>query len=324
LLLLGAGFAAWRWYYSWPRVGDQDSDLAFVPSNAQGFLTLRPADLWKFEEIRDSLKKARELDNKAVDPIALLEKDTGFVPADLERLTVVLPESDDPETWVILRTIAPYDPNELIGRLSSRTEVKWGGKTFHLGRAKTNRRIALYLAGPRVVVAATEAGMKACLGRRQRQDEKYRLADALKRAAGDDPVVVGFGPMPDRQNQWKEALQPDSQPLLDFSRGATLWLRFGKTAEINASLGFENPKALERGRTAYSKTANFLKNLLLTSKILGWTSLDGESVDKVVEILESVQVKNRGSDLLLKATVQRDMVPVLLPVLLNQALAKFR
>ena len=60
------------------RPQGEGDDLALIPANAQGFISIRLADLWKTPAAQEALKKGREDGPPQADPAERMERETGL------------------------------------------------------------------------------------------------------------------------------------------------------------------------------------------------------------------------------------------------------
>jgi hypothetical protein len=170
LLLLGAAL------FLLLRRGAVAADFDLVPRDAQGFVTVRVADLVHTPLGKKALARLNERDRAQIN---LFERAAGLALEDIERVTVVLVDGDNEIFWVILKTLKPYDQNKLLRLVDSRSvEGTHAGKRYH-----RTESVAFYFASATVVVVGPEEGVRRCL----EQPAKPRsgpLNEAL-RAASD-------------------------------------------------------------------------------------------------------------------------------------------
>jgi hypothetical protein len=98
----------------------ESSVLDLVPRDAVAFVHIRVADIWKtdaFRGVRDFLAN----DKQTVDEI---EARVGFRPADVDSVTLVVPQPDSRQLVapiVLVRTLAPYDKKKLVAALKAKS-----------------------------------------------------------------------------------------------------------------------------------------------------------------------------------------------------------
>jgi len=134
-------------------------DLALVPADAQGLITLRIADLYKLDIVRKGLAALEKQSGAKTDFVAELRKATGLAPADVERFTSVIVDAKADVSYAIVSTTKPYDRARLLDKLGGAKTVKHGGRTYHVGKiASAPSDVAMYFVNPRVIVYAPRAG----------------------------------------------------------------------------------------------------------------------------------------------------------------------
>ena len=161
-------------------------DLAFIPANAQGFLSVRVADLWTTPAVQKGRADAKERDPKHSDPAKVMEKAFGLQPIQVERVSVVY--SADGLAWGIVRTRKPVDQKKLLSRLDG---VKQG-KQYHTGTDKQGRAVAVWFASPSVVIIGAEDGVKACIALAAKPIPKGPLEPIIALCKGEHHAVVGI------------------------------------------------------------------------------------------------------------------------------------
>jgi hypothetical protein len=129
-------------------------DLALIPANARGFVSVRVADLWKSPAAQKAFADVRKRDPKSSDPTARMEKEFGLRPQEIERISVV--SSDKGLVWVIVRTVKPYEERKILSRLKGAKQCVHRGRDYYRGADQQGREVAVWLASPRVVVAGPD------------------------------------------------------------------------------------------------------------------------------------------------------------------------
>jgi hypothetical protein len=227
LLLGGGGFGvAWFFFMRTPNV----SDFAFVPPDAGGFVTIRVADMWKLDSTQKMLTAMR-MRLPGTDPFLDIQHASGLAANDVERLTIVFQDIDQPTptTWYVVQTLKPYDMKTIRDTLNNPKEVKHEGRTYFLGpsRSSSSRvppappgrgpgrgpggggppmppggvpgmpgesssESAICFAGQRVLIYSNDAGMRRCLTAAARKKPTGPLAGAILQAGGAHQVVASF------------------------------------------------------------------------------------------------------------------------------------
>jgi hypothetical protein len=255
LVLGGGGFAvAWFFFLRTPNV----NDMAYVPPDAQGFVTFRVADVWKQNAWQKMLTATRRMGG-AQDPFSEVQQLSGIIATDVERITVVFQDLDQakPTVWFVVRTLKPYDRKTILSKLTSAKEVKHEGKSYHLGQisrgpsgpppipgmkggppglpggpgggAPAGEETAIYPAGSHVLVYSNEEGIKKCMTAAARKSATGPLAAAIQKAEAKDQFLGAFNLPPAAQTKLKSlpgmfaAMMPkmpsNFQAMLDITGG---------------------------------------------------------------------------------------------------------
>ncbi len=121
------------------RAADQTIPLDLVPRDAAAFIHVRVADIWK----HDSFKPVRDYFTNANPQILKdLEQNTGFLPADVESVTLLFPEFNARDLagppLILVRTVQPCNKLKLITALKATTpaqrmEDRFGGEGMNDG-----------------------------------------------------------------------------------------------------------------------------------------------------------------------------------------------
>jgi len=132
VLLGGGGFAAY-WFL---RGGSGEKDVAFIPPDAQGFVSLRVGEVANSEGVKKIIQKVG-----GSNPLEEIASDVGLTTAEVDRVTIVFhdPEASVPVGWVIVTTSKPYDQKKILDKLSSSRVVKHEGKSFHVGQHSSSK-----------------------------------------------------------------------------------------------------------------------------------------------------------------------------------------
>lgn len=133
------------------------ADLALVPPQATGFVTVRLADAWDLHAVRDV--------RPALAKLTGIEKAIGSAPAAVERLTALLLDTiPGSEPLLVVATHTPYAPRKVLDVLApgAREETVPAG-SLHV----TPRGRAVLLVKDRVYVVGPEAGVRQLLMARE-------------------------------------------------------------------------------------------------------------------------------------------------------------
>lgn len=165
-------------------------DLALIPANGQGFLSVRVADLWKTPAVQKGVADAKRRDPECEDPAVRIEKEFGLKPVEVERFSVVC--SSDGLIWSIARTSKPYDRKKILSRLEGAKQAVHQGKEYYTVTDKQGRKAAAWLASPRVIVVGPEEGVKACIALAAAKVQKGPLQPIIALCKKKHHAVVGL------------------------------------------------------------------------------------------------------------------------------------
>jgi hypothetical protein len=188
----------------------------------------------------------------------VFERYAGLTPADLERVTLVLPNLEacnepfpngDP-TLVsgvfILKAARPYQRDKLLKALSTGGRAKqYQGKTYYFNEKCWG---ALYLADDRTVLFGSEDAVLWLLQKAERKRYEGPLSPSLRWAAEKAPLVVAFNPavLTDAH------LQKLPPPLRDVLRAEalTFLVDLDKQFSVNARVRFASPAKATAGEAS--------------------------------------------------------------------------
>src|SRR5579883_3036676 len=114
---------------------DLGEDLNLVPKDAVGFAAVRLAD-WVASPLVQQLRK-QPLALLLPDPDKEMERTVGLKPADIERVTLVLPVMNIKAAyWTMVFTRKPYDQAKILQLLGPTQEKQLRGKKYHYSEAR--------------------------------------------------------------------------------------------------------------------------------------------------------------------------------------------
>jgi hypothetical protein len=336
----GLGLADY-FFFNW--VLGAPSDLAMVPANAQGFVSLRVADAWKLDLTQ---KQIRELRDKGLlkdddDPAKEVEKKTGLTPAEVERVTVVFNDanlSTEKNLWVIVKTVKSYDKKKLQDKLKNSREKTHEGKAYFVGTlgdatvtpksgigkksGPAEDQDAVYFASSKVVVYGPEAGIKSCLSFLAGKKPSGPLDDAIKLAGGSRYHLVAGFRIPSKMQKslgdfTKEGPLKGVKPALDLESGS-LAIKFGDSTQVELTARYASDAKAKDAKTALEQ-AKSAGQLLLPGleddlkQGLGAEKAK-EALDGLKRALDSITVQQKGKDVVVKATLDTKGFSNLMPV----------
>jgi hypothetical protein len=307
LLLVGGGLTA---FFLWG--GGSSSDMAYVPPDAQFFASVRVADAWKLPSTQKSLDALKpQLGGK--DPVAEMQKETTLGPSDIERMTIVLKNSEQSLAWVVVLGVKAFDQKAILGKLQSPKTVKHEGKTIHVGNTSGGLGVgerAVYFASNRVLVFADEKGVKEAISSAARKQATGPLADAVKEAGGKHLIVVGFALPGALKMQLRNAGMAIPAPfqgvraLFELNGGTVIMNQSGDIAQVEATLKYATADKTKDARTALDGLKGALALLLpgLEGQMKGVFKPEDAKllVDRLKEMLDNFSTEQKGVDLVVK------------------------
>lgn len=179
LVLLGGALAL---FLLLNRKISDDFDL--VPRDAQGFVTVRVADLLNAPLGKKVMAK---FDQQSLAPLKEVEGKLGLTLNDLERVTAVFVDVEQELVWIIVKTKRPYDKNKVLALAGGKpVEATHGGKTYQ----RVQNAAYLFLT-ERLLVVGSEKGVKRCI-ELPKKPKSGPLDDALRAASkGKNQFAAG-------------------------------------------------------------------------------------------------------------------------------------
>lgn len=192
-----------------PPAAADAGDLALVPGDAQGIVSVRLAEASKVDFVRKSLHWSEARTGARSELANSLRKELGLGAEDVERLTLVLHDLRNDSYWGVLATTRPHPGKALLGKLDFLAEeTTHAGRTFYRDARAAPRR-AMFFFNNRVIVFGDEAGVRACLDCLKGPRRPGPLDEALKLARARRHLVIGANPS---AGSWAKARGPDVLP----------------------------------------------------------------------------------------------------------------
>jgi hypothetical protein len=214
------------------------SDLARVPSRSVGFLSVRVADVLSSKPGKAlGVRLGKELDLAAADVARLL----GVAPAEVERLTIVLPRLSPASPMLVVRTCKPFDRKKAVAAFGSFFEEVYKKHTLHYSGW------ALLAFDDKVIVIGPPNEVKTSLDAPVGKTEP--LTAALAAAAGDHAVVLGLDPGA-LADGIGDRLPPTAKRYKALLKAQSLRVTFDLGAEASTRLRFANEKEAKAGEKA--------------------------------------------------------------------------
>lgn len=210
LLLAGGGFAAW---YFFMRGGPSAEALALIPADADGFVTVRVADLWGSPSVQKAWAEAPD-DQKQ--KLSEMEGKLGLTLADVERVTVVGKSVENETMWIVVSTKKPYDMDKIKGFVEQESREKlqegtYKGKSYL--HSPKGEKGSLYKLSDTTLVIAPEKGLHAAIDQQESPVKKGALADAISTASGKDHLMAAFAPPQGLLSQVPDSPPPGGPPM---------------------------------------------------------------------------------------------------------------
>jgi hypothetical protein len=294
---------------------DLPADLARVPTDAVAVASIRVADIWNSDAVKEYRKQMKD-----ADVLKMLTDFLGVAPADIERLTMVVTDARS-EPLIFIATTKAYDRDQVLKSAfkNAKEEKVKDQVVFVGGKAK-----AIHFVNDRVYVSGTK---REVIGLLQAPAPKQDgpMATALKAATGKHYLVAGLNPsaIPDEATH---EVPEDFKALLK-AQSAVLTVDVGKTVKAEMSATFPNAEDAKNGQEALKTGVTAIRGFLEESS----KALTKESKEnaKLVELLTNVETGLKDTTLerieaTLRAAVSVKVEPALLSAGLVQAVAKVR
>jgi hypothetical protein len=286
-------------------VGAGPSDLDFLDPTAQGFVTLKVAEVWNLDVTQKFYKQIRAENPLLEEGVRAVEGFTGLGLGDIERVSAVVTDADKQIGWGVAATRKPYDRKKILAQLKGAREARHEDKTYHVLAGMGDRpgqEMAVYFVNDRIAVAGPQDGLKRCLSFVAAKKSAGPLRDAIQLAAGGKHhLVAGVHPPAERLKEFKVAFKGMAKGfvwVIDV-RAATLTVDLGSTARLDATLTFADE---DRAREAF-KTLDVLRGsfelLFLPELEERWKQTrPAHEVDKQVEqikdLLKGTTLRRKG------------------------------
>ncbi len=237
------------------RAGDKNTlpdDLKLVSGKAGGFVTARVADLLQSETGKTLFEKLAKMEPK-VDIDKELTREIGISLAQMERVTVLLPEDFPREPVVVFRATQAIDREKMFAGLRKRPEKKQiQGRTYYAG---DQFGTAYYFVNDRVFVVSSPAALAAWLENDPAKADPGLIRPALLEAAKGAPLVAVIGqPL---LNKMVQPLPGELSGPLTAAKTALMTVIAGKDTQLDLRLTFADAKAAQAASGALKGTLGF-------------------------------------------------------------------
>lgn len=325
MLLGGGGFAG---YWIFLR-GEQMTESAFLAPDAQGFVSVRLADVAQLDGFQKAIQAGGQ-GNQLNDEAAKL----GLAVSDIERVTYVVQDIDQQIGWGVVSTTKPYDKKAVLAKLQNATSGKHEGKTYHVGTlpggglakppvpmmppggkaaGPASTQQVLFFAGPRLLVMAeSEASMKRGLTAAMRSSPAGPLADAVKQVGGPKHVYFAFHLPPAAQEKLKSgvamlgAQAKPAAPLLQFT-AVSGSMEFGTDVVVDLALKYADDGRAKAAMTSFTALKGLAELFVLPMVT------DPKAAEALKATFAGLTAEQRGADLGVKLQVASRLLEAAVP-----------
>jgi len=277
------------------------ADLALVPPDAAGFLSVRVADIWNKKEAAP-LRKMADANLMAAMTLKQLKDKAGLTIEDVERAMLVMPTADaHAQPLVLVTTSKSFDGAKLASVfLPGAREKKVGDKSYFTAGASS---FGIHVADDHTLLASDPRALEAFL-KPPAPKEDGPLTEAIRAAGGQHVLVVGFNPSR-FADQVRVQMRPGMeqfQPLLD-ARSGMLTVDADGDLQVTLQLTFAKNEEAEAGEKAAQQLLNIGRLVMpQAGQQLGQAPFPG---DAATQKAATALLKNAG-DALQDAKVVRD------------------
>ena len=300
LLLAGSG-GSLAWWILRGATPATTQDLAYVPADVQGFVSVRVADLWKSEALQKAVQ------DEDVQKLAeQTKKHFGLGPADVERLTFAISDLEKREFILVLLTTEAYQKDDLVRKIEKSAGVKLEEAT---ARDKTYYTVpghdtALYFPQVRVIVVLDPKSIDHFLEVTPRQKDG-RLAPALKQvASGKHHLVIDDGNLADNPLLTQLRANPlvGAAPfrVLLEARSSVTTASLGKDLQVDWASTFSDSDRAKEAKEVVDGVKFLAKMGISVIKAqqrqFGWNEDVGKALDTVEKGVNNLKVVQTGKE----------------------------
>lgn len=282
--------------------GGGGSRAVFVPGDGQGFVSVRLADVWKTDAVRNAVAAARQAQPGMPDPVAEMQEAVGMTPEEIERITVVIQLTGPEQTWVVVETVTPYDQAKVRGKLANPTDGTHEGKKYVVGNLKQSRT-AVHFAGPRMLVVGEEPAVRRALEVSIKRNSGP-LDEALGLIGSGKHVVAGFTLPPMARAQMQQlARNPQAAqfaPLAEFQSG-TVTANVGQSLDIETALRYAADPQAASAKGAADAAVKMATGMITVARFQPQMEpAIKELIDSAEKTLAGLKVEQRGAQMVVK------------------------
>jgi hypothetical protein len=312
LVLGGAGGAAYWWF--WLRPGPAEQSLSLVPGDAQLFVSVRVAEVWKKGTVQKALEPLKDVLSSGKDPVAALQKEMeqeyGLEPEEIDQLTRVQMDLKKPtESFFIVASKRPLDRRKIVNSNYTKNpeEVKHNGRVYYVSKLGKPRN-AVYFVNANICVAGTEEQVQKAMTYELGRKPQGPLAGAIALAAqGTHDVVVGAR-APEKPKELGATLPAALKgvtPLLALETGTVVLDLDGMALNMELTAHFPGEDAASKAKTAADGLVALGKLAVPGMKGQPVGVMDARQAavfaEQLKTALDSIKVEQKGADLTLRA-----------------------
>jgi hypothetical protein len=278
----------------------------YIPGNGQGFVSVRFAEAWKTAGWQKTLREIRKANPASPDLAADMEKAIGLAPADIDRVTVVIHNSEENSVWIVVSSTKDLDRTKLEASILSSSKKTFEGKEYLLSGTDTGAGAALHIVGDRMFIQGTEKGIRQALTTVTRKTSGP-LDSGVKLLSRRDHVVGAFNPPPKAMAQLKDQMTGPVavlKPVADAQSGTVL-MNLRTNLDIEVTLQFTDSSPALAATTSVQKGTEAARGLLLLAKGTPETEKPPLKAMLVqVEVaLDTLKVVQNGSQVVVRGKV---------------------
>ncbi len=316
------------------------ADLALVPRDALGFLSVRVADVLRTEGVKRleqwAVKEAGALFPASADWQAEIQKELGLRPDQVERVTVVALSAQSGSLVAVLSATQDIDRSLLLKGLNL-----GGREGLYHNRAvytpeKTDQWAVHFMSRRVVVVAQTPSALLSFLDRLPASDADGPLREALGLAAKDSHAVLGVNPaafnlktlaatLPEPYAAMRPLTEIESVAVLMRLKSTARTRDFGDLLQVDLRLAFRDDDGAKRGSESASAAVTLLhkdvshlvkqfrsgwEDLVKPGPAKGLANVDkltSEVLEEVALALESAQIDHKQRTVHVLLNVRTDL-----------------
>jgi hypothetical protein len=259
VLLVAGGVTAWL---LWPAgAGASSADLALVPHDAVGFVSIRVADLWNSDFGKDAQKQLPMLGLS----VGQLKEKFGVTPEEIERASFVVPTEEPRTAWFVVAFKGAVDQPKVVKSLfADAQETKADNKTYYISR---KGQTAVHFSSPTIAVVGSPEAIQRFMAAKTAPAASGPMDEAIGLAqAGKHQIVGGFHLTPGLSQKLK-ALQGGMRgqarmflPFLEVQSGTFTANLSDKTdTSLDLRLKFPDEPKAKKAKEAGDSALAFVK-----------------------------------------------------------------